>query len=43
MAGTNKLSDKKLKALLGVKKDSPAMIADGERLSIINTLRNYNG
>ncbi|WP_416777746.1 tyrosine-type recombinase/integrase [Xenorhabdus budapestensis] len=34
MAGTNKLSDKKLKALLGVKRDSPAMIADGEGLSI---------
>ncbi|WP_274382209.1 hypothetical protein [Photorhabdus bodei] len=27
MAGTNKLSDKKLKALLGVKRDSLAMIA----------------
>ncbi len=35
MNGTDKqLSDKKLKALLGVKRDSPAMIAAGEGLSI---------
>lgn len=34
MAGTNKLSDKKLKALLGAARDSAVMIADGEGLSI---------
>lgn len=34
MAGTNKLSDKKLKSLLGTLGDSPMMIADGEGLSV---------
>ena len=34
MAGTNKLSDKKLKALHGTERDAPAMFADGEGLSI---------
>lgn len=34
MAGTNKLSDKKLRSLLGVKRDSVITIADGEGLSI---------
>ncbi|HFW5176693.1 TPA: tyrosine-type recombinase/integrase [Salmonella enterica subsp. enterica serovar Potsdam] len=34
MAGTNKLSDKKLKALLGSEREAPIMIADGEGLSI---------
>lgn len=33
MAGTNKLSDKKLKALQGVERGEPAMFADGEGLS----------
>ncbi|MCZ5569922.1 Arm DNA-binding domain-containing protein, partial [Escherichia coli] len=34
MAGTNKLSDKKLKALLGSEREAPIMIADGEGLSV---------
>ena len=34
MAGTNKLSDKKLKALLGSEREAPTMIADGEGLSV---------
>ncbi|MCP9269050.1 integrase arm-type DNA-binding domain-containing protein [Xenorhabdus sp. XENO-1] len=34
MAGTNKLSDKKLKALLGAERNAPAMFADGEGLSV---------
>lgn len=34
MAGTNKLSDKKLKALQNTERDSPAMFADGEGLSV---------
>ena len=34
MAGTNKLSDKKLKALLGSERAAPTMIADGEGLSV---------
>ena len=32
MAGTNKLSDKKLKALQSVEREAPAMFADGEGL-----------
>jgi hypothetical protein len=34
MAGTNKLSDKKLKALQGASRDAPEMYADGEGLSV---------
>ncbi|EMZ0519598.1 TPA: site-specific integrase [Salmonella enterica subsp. enterica serovar Derby] len=34
MAGTNKLSDKKLKALQNTERDAPAMFADGEGLSV---------
>lgn len=34
MAGTNKLSDKKLKALQNVERDAPSMFADGEGLSV---------
>lgn len=34
MAGTNKLSDKKLKALQSVEREAPAMFADGEGLSV---------
>ncbi len=34
MAGTNKLSDKKLKALLGSEREAPIIIADGEGLSV---------
>lgn len=34
MASTNKLSDKKLKALLGSEREAPSMIADGEGLSV---------
>ena len=34
MAGTNKLSDKKLKSLQGVERPSPIMLADGEGLSV---------
>lgn len=34
MAGTNKLSDKKLKSLLGAERPSPIMLADGEGLSV---------
>lgn len=34
MAGTNKLSDKKLKALLGVERDAPSMFADGDGLGV---------
>lgn len=34
MGSTNKLSDKKLKALLGSEREAPSMIADGEGLSV---------
>lgn len=34
MAGTNKLSDKKLRALLGVARSKEEMLADGEGLSV---------
>ncbi|SUI21957.1 integrase [Salmonella enterica subsp. salamae] len=34
MAGTNKLSDKRLKSLLGIERPSPVMFADGEGLSV---------
>lgn len=34
MAGTNKLSDKKLKSLAGAEREAPAMFADGEGLSV---------
>lgn len=34
MVGKNKLSDKKLKSLLGVERASPAMFADGEGLGV---------
>ena len=34
MAGTNKLSDKKLKALQGASRNAPEMYADGEGLSV---------
>lgn len=34
MAGTNKLSDKKLKALLGSEREATIIIADGEGLSV---------
>lgn len=34
MTGTNKLSDKKLKSLLGTARDAPAMFADGGGLSV---------
>ncbi|HBQ8513792.1 TPA: site-specific integrase [Klebsiella pneumoniae] len=34
MAGTNKLSDKKLKALQAANRDAPEMYADGEGLSV---------
>ncbi|EEI9991756.1 site-specific integrase [Salmonella enterica] len=34
MTGTNKLSDKRLKSLLGAARDAPAMFADGEGLSV---------
>ena len=34
MAGTNKLSDKRLKALQGASRNAPEMYADGEGLSV---------
>lgn len=34
MAGTNKLSEKKLKSLQSVQREAPAMFADGEGLSV---------
>jgi len=34
MSGTNKLSDKKIKALQGSEREAPIMIADGEGLSV---------
>ncbi|KGT88315.1 integrase [Erwinia typographi] len=34
MSGTNKLSDKKLRSLAGAERETPAMFADGEGLSV---------
>ncbi|NCG50158.1 tyrosine-type recombinase/integrase [Serratia fonticola] len=34
MSGTNKLSDKKLRALAGTERDAPVMFADGEGLGV---------